>query len=242
MADRKGSWLVASMVVAFGQAGVAAAQNQEVGGAVGYSGRVSASGGSSSGLYLELQGRLDAFNVAGVEGVLVDSGDGGGGGGGRVGGGLSTLSAPAIPFVTAGVRLLEGDLFVGLGVGFNSASATSDTPAGEAKASRSSFMLVPVVTYDLLGDGPAALYGLGMLNIGSIGSGDNDPGPPVESGFWWGLNLGAGVRGDITENVSLFSELGWGFASGSWSSGGVDQSRFVHGLFGTLGFAARLGL
>jgi hypothetical protein len=248
MAKWKSKLVVVSVFGACALSGVAEAQDPEQGemgaygevstsGSASYggssSGGVSADASSGSSFYLELQGRLDAFNVAGVEGLSLDSGTGGG-----------TLTAPAIPFVTAGVRLLEGDLFVGLGFGFAQASRTTSgpAPAGDVESSRGAFMLVPVATYDFLGEGPAALYGLGMLKLGAIGSGEDDGGPDVESGFWWGLNLGVGIRGDITEYVSAFSELGWGFSHGSWEAGDIDNSRFVHGLFGTLGLAVRVGL
>ncbi len=239
MVSWKSKWLMACVLGVFGMSSVAEAQDPEqgaYGGSLSASGSARSSGGSgsssgSSSLYLELQARLDAFNVAGVESTTVDSGDGGG-----------ALTAPAIPYVTAGVRLLDGDLFIGLGAGFTSASEKREGPAGKAERSRGSYMLAPVATYDFLGDSPVALYGVGMLTLGSIGRGDNDPGPRVEPGFWWGLNLGAGLRGDITEYVSVFSELGWGFSRGTWTIAGDDHSRFVHGLFGTLGFAVRLGL
>lgn len=189
--------------------------------------------GGGSSFYLEMQGRIDAFAVAGVDAVVSDSGTGGLG-----------VSLPMVPFMALGVRLLDQKLYVGLGLGFGSRSISTDreAPVPDTDERRSAFMLTPMATFDVLVRGAVALYPLVILKMGSIGGGDNDNTPDPEGAFWWGLNAGVGLRGDVTDNVGLFTEFGWGFAHGAWSTDTQDESRFFQGLFAAMGLAIRMGL
>jgi len=221
----------------FPLASAATAQDPESGEvAVSGGARASYSSGGSSGgttgISLEMQGRIDAFTTAGLEDVGVGSGNGG-----------VSLTLPAVPFMTAGVRLLDNNLFLGLGLGFGSVKTKVEPPAGpEVETKRTAFMLAPVATYDLLKRGAIALYPLAMLKIGKVGGGDNSPAPDSEGAFWWGLNLGIGLRANFTDNIAAMTEFGWGFERGSWEDNDTDHTVFGQGLFGTLGLALNIGL
>jgi len=186
--------------------------------------------GGDGGLKLEFQGRFDALTIAGVEALTLDGSERG-------------ITLPAVPFMTPGVRILGGDLFLGLGLGFGGVKAKTEAGGRDAERKRNAFMLVPTATYDFLGDDTVALYGLGMLKLGKVGGGEDDPGDDVDGAFWWGLNLGVGLRGAISQHVNVSTEFGWGFAQGTWEApAGVDETRFGHGLFGVIGFAVDLDL
>jgi hypothetical protein len=183
--------------------------------------------GGDGGVRLGIQLRLDAINA-------LDGFD-------------STRGVAAIgrrllvPLVAPGVRLLDDKLFIGLGLGLHGRAFENDAGAEE---SQSGFGLSPLVTFDLLRDGFAALHLLAAINLASIGESetctpmgvctDNNDGV---TGI--GLTLGAGVRGLIGAGLSLGAEFGWGFLS---SSADNDDSLFVHGLFGALILEASIGL
>ena len=76
---------------------------------------------------------------------------------------------------------------------------------------------------------------------GCDGGGDNDPGGEAEGAFWWGLNLGMGLRANLTENIAAMTEFGWGFERGTWEHN-ADHTVFGQGFFGTLGLALKIGL
>ena len=61
------------------------------------------------------------------------------------------------PYVTPGVRLIDGRLFLGLGIGFGGFSTTEcqDTCADFDTQSQSYFALSPMVLFDVLRAGPA---------------------------------------------------------------------------------------
>jgi hypothetical protein len=167
-----------------------------------------AGGGSSdSGIRLAFQGRLDVINLA-------------------VSNQFAPLFSPA-PITTTGVRVLDGKLFAGLGVGFGSRN----------DGGASAFTMSPLVSFDVLSTDLAALYAVSWLNIGKVegagggGLGGNDT-PLV------GLNLGAGIRGKINEAIAIGSEWGWGFVKFT------DQPAqdFTNGFWGTIMFEASIGL
>ena len=151
-----------------------------------------------------------------------------------------------VPIVAPGVRLLDdGALFVGLGFGF----AGYDGPNGPGdEFSRSGFSLTPLLTFDVLADEYAALSLLGALNIGSLGEsetcGGGGPGPMTcvqgdDDAFIFGLTLGAGIRGKLSEGLALGGEFGWGFLS---IAADPDADTFVHGIFGNLTLEASVGI
>jgi len=206
----------------------------------------------SSGLRIAVQGRLDALNIAGLEnGYNLN-----------VGGGPDlVIPITFVPQVTLGVRLLDTRLFLGLGFGFFGASESQcGGSAGgcadeETTASTSGFELSPLASFDLLQDPAriAALYLVGWLNLASLGGYTVERVTPgrtdtttVDADFYWGLNIGVGVRGNITPAVAIGTEWGWGFLSTS-NDGGTpgpadDQSNFIHGVFGTIFLEASVGL
>ena len=232
--------MVAAAVVAplFVSAGAAAQQWDASGSAsASTSSGPSAGGGASNnpGVRLGLQGRVDALNLFGTSDALV------------LGGSAGDLGAFA-PTATPGLRLVEGKLFVGLGLGMvgYSISECLDPRCDETRGtSNSGFGLNPLVSFDLIRDRLAALYLLGWLNLVSVGGGAvEERGMTTErDGFFiWGLNIGAGVRALLSDALAIGTEWGWGFAS--WSEGDRmdDTSVFAHGLFGTLVLEATVGL
>ncbi len=128
----------------------------------------------------------------------------------------------AAPFVTAGLRMLDERLFVGLGFGLH----------GVNDGGGSGFSLSPVVTFDLLTDRLGALYVGGWVNLGSV----SQPGPSTDV-FFFGANVLAGVRGKLSKSVSFGVEWGWEFA---WAD--VPAESFAHGIFGAVVLEASVGL
>jgi hypothetical protein len=167
---------------------------------------------------LALQLRIDAINTLALSSAL-----------GVEGTDLSDMGRQLlVPVGTPGVRILDDELFLGLGFGFVGASAEE----GPNEASRSGFSLSPLVTYDVLDDDSAALSLLGWLNLASLGetevctmAGCADQN---NDALGVGLSLGAGLRGFLTDSVALGGELGWGFLSISEDAG---ADLFVHGIF-----------
>ena len=151
-----------------------------------------------------------------------------------------------VPIVAPGVRLLdEGALFLGLGFGF---AGTDGSEGPGEEYSRSGFSITPLVTFDLLADEHAALSLLGALNIGSLGEsetcGGGGPGPMTcvqgdDDAFIFGLTLGAGIRGKLSEGLALGGEFGWGFLS---IAADPEGDTFVHGIFGNLTLEASVGI
>ena len=144
-----------------------------------------------------------------------------------------------VPLATPGVRILDDQLFLGLGFGFVGASAEN----GPVEASRSGFSINPLASYDLLDDETAALSLLGWFNLASVGETEECVGNTCEDqnndAFGVGLSLGAGLRGFLTESIALGGELGWGFLSVSQDAGG---DVFVHGIFANVLLEASLML
>ncbi len=128
----------------------------------------------------------------------------------------------AAPFVTAGLRMLDERLFVGLGFGLHGVNDNGG----------SGFSLSPVVTFDLLTDRLGALYVGGWVNLGSV----SQPGPSTDV-FFFGANVLAGVRGKLAKSVSFGVEWGWEFA---WAD--VPAQSFAHGIFGAVVLEASVGL
>lgn len=126
------------------------------------------------------------------------------------------------PWVTGGVRFLDDRLFAGLGFGF----------FGINDDGGSGFSLSPLVNYDILTDRLGALYLLGWLDLGSVSQAGNAP-----DVFFFGANVGAGVRGRISKALAVGVELGWEF-----SKADVDQNGFAHGIFGALVFETSLAI
>jgi hypothetical protein len=183
--------------------------------------------GGGDGIRLGLQGRIDAINLVG----LADPDD------------FVEQRRLFVPIVTPGVRLLDDNaLFLGLGLGFSGAS--SEDADGDEE-SRSGWSLSPLASYDVLRDDVAALALLGWINLASLGESevcDGGGGGCTDANndaFGWGLSLGAGVRGLLSEGLAIGAEFGWSFLDISPDAGG---SVFVHGLFGNIVFEASVGL
>ncbi len=134
---------------------------------------------------------------------------------------LQTLAifsgAPAfalIPTVTPGARLMDDKLFVGLGLEWGSVS--DGGPRG--------FALSPTATYDFLDREYAALYGLGIVNLGT-----------ANSAFRFGANIGAGIRAKVHPAFSIGTEWGWALQV-------IESGPFAQGVFGTLVFEANIDI
>lgn len=218
--------LTLGFVTALAFAGAASAQDATVSAQASYSApapAASSSGGGSSDLRLVGQVRFDAINLVGELG-----------GAGAV---PVTGATPITPFFTAGIRILDTRLFIGAGLGFGGFSA--DT--GASDVGRFNFAFTPVASYDFLSSENAALYGIGMFNLVSVGESETDgPGGSVNNNddiFGIGLNAGVGIRGKLNEALAISTEFGWGFSS----LGGAADS-FDHGLWGTVVFEASTGL
>lgn len=182
-------------------------------------------GGSSGGVRLALQGRIDAINLVGMSDPDA----------------FMEQRRLFVPIVTPGVRLLDDNaLFLGLGLGFSGFSVDDPGPDEE---SRSGWSLSPLASYDVLRDDVAALSLLGWLNLASLGeTEDCDGGGCMDlnnDAFGWGLSLGAGLRGLINEGLALGGEFGWGFLDISADAGG---DVFAHGIFGNIFLEASIGL
>ncbi|MGD8858524.1 MAG: hypothetical protein PVI30_00830 [Myxococcales bacterium] len=190
-------------------------------------GRASASASGGGGeVRLGVQARIDAFNTL----ATTDTGQG-----------ALNLDEGGllVPLVAPGVRFLDGRLFLGLGLGYQSISIDN----GNVEESRGGWTFSPLATFDLLSDDVASLSLDGWLNLGSLGeteecdnngcTTDNDNATTI------GINLGAGVRGHLTPGLAIGGEFGWSFTSVSVDSGS-DVS--LHGLFGTILIEASVGL
>jgi hypothetical protein len=188
--------------------------------------------GGDSDTRLGIQVRLDAINVLSrAEPIGADLG-----------------TRLLVPIVAPGVRLLDdGALFFGLGFGF---AGTDGAEGPGEEYSRSGFSISPLATFDVLGDEAAALSLLGALNIGSLGEsetcGGGGPGPgPMtcvqgdDDAFIFGLTLGAGIRGKLSEGLALGGEFGWGFLN---ISSDPEGDTFIHGIFGNLTLEASVGI
>jgi len=148
------------------------------------------------------------------------------------------------PYVTPGVRLIDGRLFVGLGIGFGGFSSTNcmATCDDYTNTSQSYFALSPMAFFDILRAGPASLYAGGWFSFAPISSvsAETSGGPTfeTESATAFGVNLAVGIRGQIVEGLSIGTEWGWSFTSLS-SDGGEpgendDETTSLHGIFGTV--------
>jgi hypothetical protein len=150
-----------------------------------------------------------------------------------------------VPMVTPGVRLVDGKLFAGLGLGLSgiTAAPAANSPPGNT-VSRSGWSLDPVVTYDIVRDHLAALSLVGIFNLARLSRVEtcngNTCGEVNNASLGWGLSLGAGLRGFITEAIALGGEFGWGFLD-IVPSGNADHT-FVHGVFGNIFLEASVGI
>lgn len=133
---------------------------------------------------------------------------------------VNPIRVSTVPIVTPGIRFLGDLLFTGLGFEFYS----------ESKDGAKGFALSPTVTYDLLENNYAALYVAGWANFGTV----NRQGPEG-SHFFFGMNVGAGVRAKVHRALSIGSEWGWAFRV-------EENGPFSQGVFGTLMLEASLGL
>jgi hypothetical protein len=181
------------------------------------------------GVRLALQGRLDAINVLSIASPNV-----------------ADLDAPGVgrrllvPIMTPGVRLIDGRLFLGMGLGI--AGATVD--AGPGETSRSGFSLTPLASYDLLLDSVAALSLGGWLNFAHLGETEvcGGGGGCVEANddaTGWGLSVAAGIRGFLSRGLALGGEFGWGFLDTSVDNG---ADGFGHAIFGNIFLEASIGI
>lgn len=176
-----------------------------------------------SSVRLGLQARVNMLNV--LLPVVIDG----------------EVADPYVPFVTPGVRLLNDRLFIGLGFGFGGLNVEGDS----YQRSRSTVSVSPMAFYDLISD-PLAAFALGgWFNFASISDldtcdedGDNcGTRTGDDNKFGWGINLGAQLRGKISQGLALGGEFGWGFKS---VSNGTDV--FAHGIFGNILLEASVGL
>ena len=193
-----------------------------------YGAEDSGDGGSDrvggEGMRLGIQGRIDAINMV----AIADPDP------------FLAQRRLLVPIVTPGIRLLDdNELFLGLGLGFSGYSSDN----GDDEDSRSGWSLSPLATYDLLKDDVAALSLIGWLNLASLGETEDCDGGGCmdvnDDAFGWGLSLGAGVRGFVSEGLALGGEFGWGFLDIGYDAG---ADVFVHGLFGNIFLEASVGL
>jgi hypothetical protein len=176
------------------------------------------------GLRLGIQGRIDAINLV----AIADPDP------------FLSQRRLLVPIVTPGVRLLDdNELFLGLGLGFSGYSSEN----GADEDSRSGWSLSPLATYDVIKDDVAALALLGWINLASLGeTEDCDAGgcdDQNDDAFGWGLSLGAGVRGFVSEGLAIGGEFGWGFLDIGYDAG---ADVFVHGVFGNIFLEASVGI
>lgn len=168
---------------------------------------------------------LAAQDSYGLPPVTTQASDGGGGGGGlrlaMQARGIATLNTLAnngfirvTPLVTPGIRIMDGKLFIGLGLGLDEVSDATTV-----------FHVSPTFTYDLVQNGDGALFLAGWLNLGTVGS------------FYFGGNIAGGIRGNINDSISIGSE--WGFTFGKVD---VPANDLQIGFFGTLVFEASVGV
>ncbi|MDH5675937.1 MAG: hypothetical protein OEZ06_27685 [Myxococcales bacterium] len=197
-------------------------------------GSYAGSSGRSSGVRIGIQGRLDAFNFVGdFRGRAADPTD-------FNGNYVNDIGGLMMPVVTPGARLVDGKLFVGLGLGFN--NFTYENRNG-AEWSRTNFALSPLASFDLLSDDTAALSLLGAFNLAFVGATEECDGGGCfthnDDATGMGLSLGAGVRGLIGEGLALGTEFGWGLMGVDYDGGEND---FIHGIFGTLLIEGTVGI
>jgi len=227
--------LGAGTVEAQAQAGVEAGASVSGGGTVRSS--------RPSAVRLAIQARLDMLNMVGVTDAAVIGSFGGGG--------TFALIGQMAPYVAPGVRLVDNRLFLGLGLGFTAfVDSECMNPAcdTETTTSRSGWTLSPLVSFDLLQRDEGALYLLGWFNLAGIGDSTVETVSPAGSmeftsndgAFGVGLNIGAGLRGNISESLGLGAEFGYGFLS--FSDDEDDDSTTFHALFGTIFLEASIGL
>lgn len=178
----------------------------------------------SDSLRLVAQVRIDAINlVSPVRGSLRGGGPG---------------SAEAMPLVTAGVRILDQRLLLGLGFGF---AGFSDDPDGDNnETSRFGMTLTPTVTYDLIVGRNSALSLGGMLNLAFLGETENENGVQSnDDAFGLGFAALLGLRSKLLDELAIGAELGWGMMKVSEDDG--DES-FEHGVLGVLLFEMSMDL
>ena len=179
------------------------------------------------GLRLGIQARLNALNLLGGVDQIVGGGTG--------------LQALFVPVAMPGVRLLDGRLFLGVGLGLAGYSAEDDD--GD-EASRFSFAFSPGGSFDLIRDASMAMSLGGWLNLASVGETEVCPDGTNcmslnDNEFGWGFNLALGLRGAITRGLVIGAEFGWGFLSVSEDPAG---GRFQHGIFGNILVEGSVGL
>ena len=147
-----------------------------------------------------------------------------------------------VPLATPGVRLIDGKLFLGAGLGFYGYSSEDEDEDGQ---SRSGFGLSPLAQFDVIREDAAALSIGGALHIASMSETeacvagecmDLDDGA---SGI--GLSLGAGLRGMILPGLALGADFGWGFLSLSYDDQD-ELSVFIHGIYAAIMLEATIGV
>jgi len=189
-----------------------------------------------SGVRLALQGRMDAMAYTVPTDVL---------------GELRSVT----PYATPGVRLIDGKLFVGLGLGFGSVDVTTceDTCDDFESVSQSYFTLSPMVFFDVLQAGPASLYAGGWFSFAPISAatveirrGAMTTIVETEEATAIAVNLAVGIRGQIVEGLAIGTEWGWAFTSASndgRETGPRDDTTLTQqGLFGTVMIEGSIGL
>jgi hypothetical protein len=181
-------------------------------------------GVGGEGLRLAIQGRIDAINLV----AIADPDP------------FLSQRRLLVPIVTPGVRLLDdNELFLGLGLGFSGYSSDN----GPDEDSRSGWSLSPLASFDVLKDDVAALALLGWINLASLGETEDCDGGGCtdvnDDAFGWGLSLGAGLRGLVSEGLALGGEFGWGFLDIGYDAG---ADVFVHGIFGNIFLEASIGI
>lgn len=187
--------------------------------------------GSRSSVQLAFQGRIDAMGY-----LVPDTG----------GGGLASIQS-ITPYVTPGIRLIDGRLFVGVGIGFGgySTKECQDTCDDYDAFSQSYFVLSPMAFFDILRAGPASLYAGGWFSFAPISSataeikrGAMTTTLETDAATAIGVNLAVGIRGQIVEGLSIGTEWGWAFTSltadGNETGDARDESVTLHGIFGAV--------
>jgi hypothetical protein len=193
------------------------------GGAHAHMGRVHGSDDPRLGVQLRLDAlNMLSFSVPGANGQVA-------GDGWRL----------FVPTVTPGVRFLENKLFLGLGLGLAGVKVSN----GNNESSRSGWSLSPLASYDVLTDAMGAFSLLGWLNLAHLGESEtcinNNCNTANNDILGWGVGLGAGLRGFITQGLALGGEFGWSFLSLPQDNG---PDTFIHGLFGNIFLEASVGI
>ena len=129
------------------------------------------------------------------------------------------------------------------GLGFGFSGFSTDEENGPDETSRSGWSFSPLASYDVLRDRVAALSLLGWINRASLGETEACNAGGCDDlnndAFGWGLSLGAGLRGFVSEGLALGGEFGWGFLNISADAG---DNAFAHGIFGNIFLEASIGL